>query len=167
MGSLCNYPPTEHIIALFPISAQPPFSYSAYSIDHLSPVLPGGAGAPKPGQRWDQQAGAAAGCEKVVYVAMRMFVWAVTQHCSPQISECHGRAWWMWFGVFCCVCSLQDARSSYRRILTDSARKLNAQGSQLGACIEKARPYYEARRLAKEVRLPLQLHATLQCICTN
>ncbi|XP_013882212.1 SH3 domain-binding protein 5-like isoform X2 [Austrofundulus limnaeus] len=46
---------------------------------------------------------------------------------------------------------LDDARSSYRRILTDSARKLNAQGSQLGACIEKARPYYEARRLAKEV----------------
>uniref|UniRef100_A0A672LNA2 SH3 domain-binding protein 5 n=1 Tax=Sinocyclocheilus grahami TaxID=75366 RepID=A0A672LNA2_SINGR len=46
---------------------------------------------------------------------------------------------------------LDEARSSYRRILTDSARKLNAQGSQLGACIEKARPYYEARRLAKEV----------------
>lgn len=54
--------------------------------------------------------------------------------------------------VSCCVCCLQDARSSYRRILTDSARKLNAQGCQLGACIEKARPYYEARRLAKEVR---------------
>ncbi|KPP63506.1 SH3 domain-binding protein 5-like [Scleropages formosus] len=45
---------------------------------------------------------------------------------------------------------LDDARSAYRRILTDSARKLNAQGSQLGTCIEKARPYYEARRLAKE-----------------
>lgn len=25
------------------------------------------------------------------------------------------------------------------------------QGSHLGSCIEKARPYYEARRLAKEV----------------
>ena len=50
---------------------------------------------------------------------------------------------------------LQDARSSYRKILTDSARKLNAQNAKLGACIEKARPYYEARRLAKEV-----------CICT-
>ncbi|XP_062845547.1 SH3 domain-binding protein 5-like [Trichomycterus rosablanca] len=45
---------------------------------------------------------------------------------------------------------LDEARSSYRKILTESARKLNAQGSQLGACIEKARPYYEARRLAKE-----------------
>ncbi|CAG02738.1 unnamed protein product, partial [Tetraodon nigroviridis] len=47
---------------------------------------------------------------------------------------------------------LDDARSGYRKILTESARKLNAQSSQLGGCIEKARPYYEARRLAKEVR---------------
>ncbi|KAM4725197.1 SH3 domain-binding protein 5-like [Anableps anableps] len=51
---------------------------------------------------------------------------------------------------------LEDARSSYRKILTDSARKLNAQGSQLGACIEKARPYYEARRLAKEAQQETQ-----------
>nr|XP_046273820.1 SH3 domain-binding protein 5-like [Scatophagus argus] len=56
---------------------------------------------------------------------------------------------------------LDDARSSYRRILTDSARKLNAQGSQLGACIEKARPYYEARRLAKEAQQETQ-KATLR-----
>uniref|UniRef100_A0A672Z4E5 SH3 domain-binding protein 5 n=1 Tax=Sphaeramia orbicularis TaxID=375764 RepID=A0A672Z4E5_9TELE len=59
-------------------------------------------------------------------------------------------------GVVPCVCFPQDARSSYRRILTDSARKLNAQGSQLGACIEKARPYYEARRLAKEAQQETQ-----------
>nr|XP_013998634.1 unnamed protein product [Salmo salar] len=51
---------------------------------------------------------------------------------------------------------LDDARSSYRRILTDSARKLNAQGSQLGTCIEKARPYYEARRLTKEAQQETQ-----------
>ncbi|KAF5898099.1 SH3 domain-binding protein 5-like, partial [Clarias magur] len=51
---------------------------------------------------------------------------------------------------------LDEARSSYRKILTESARKLNAQGSQLGACIEKARPYYEARRLAKEAQQETQ-----------
>ena len=45
----------------------------------------------------------------------------------------------------------QEARTTYRRILQESARKLNTQGSHLGSCIEKARPYYEARRLAKEV----------------
>ncbi|CAL8297175.1 unnamed protein product [Lota lota] len=51
---------------------------------------------------------------------------------------------------------LDEARSSYRKILTDSARKLNAQGSRLGTCIEKARPYYEARRLAKEAQQETQ-----------
>ncbi|XP_078073591.1 SH3 domain-binding protein 5-like isoform X2 [Mustelus asterias] len=45
---------------------------------------------------------------------------------------------------------LNEARNTYRKILSESARKLNAQGSDLGNCIEKARPYYEARRQAKE-----------------
>ncbi|XP_068106254.1 SH3 domain-binding protein 5-like [Hyperolius riggenbachi] len=47
---------------------------------------------------------------------------------------------------------LDDARTAYRRILTESARRLNSLATQLGACIEKARPYYEARRLAKEAQ---------------
>ncbi|XP_032997355.1 SH3 domain-binding protein 5-like isoform X2 [Lacerta agilis] len=51
---------------------------------------------------------------------------------------------------------LDEARTTYRRILSESARKLNAQGSQLGNCIEKARPYYEARRLAKEAQQETQ-----------
>ncbi|XP_075769830.1 SH3 domain-binding protein 5-like [Pelodiscus sinensis] len=51
---------------------------------------------------------------------------------------------------------LDEARTTYRRILSESARKLNAQGSQLGSCIEKARPYYEARRLAKEAQQETQ-----------
>ncbi|XP_024152782.1 SH3 domain-binding protein 5-like [Oryzias melastigma] len=51
---------------------------------------------------------------------------------------------------------LDEARSSYRRILSDSARRLKAQSSQLGACTERARPYYEARRLAKEAQQETQ-----------
>ncbi|KAG9333508.1 hypothetical protein JZ751_011435 [Albula glossodonta] len=51
---------------------------------------------------------------------------------------------------------LDEARSSYRKILTDSARKLNTHGAQLGTAIEKARPYYEARRLAKEAQQETQ-----------
>ncbi|KAM6038222.1 LOW QUALITY PROTEIN: SH3 domain-binding protein 5-like [Chlamydotis macqueenii] len=51
---------------------------------------------------------------------------------------------------------LDEARSAYRRILSESARKLDAQGSQLGGCIELARPYYEARRLAKEAQQETQ-----------
>ncbi|XP_062904209.1 SH3 domain-binding protein 5-like [Mobula hypostoma] len=51
---------------------------------------------------------------------------------------------------------LDEARNTYRKILSESARKLNAQGSQLGSCIEKARPYYEARRQAKEAQQETQ-----------
>ncbi|KAI4541327.1 hypothetical protein MG293_008469 [Ovis ammon polii] len=51
---------------------------------------------------------------------------------------------------------IQEARTTYRRILQESARKLNTQGSHLGSCIEKARPYYEARRLAKEAQQETQ-----------
>ncbi|KAM4641466.1 SH3 domain-binding protein 5-like [Discoglossus pictus] len=47
---------------------------------------------------------------------------------------------------------LDEARTAYRRILSESARRLNTLATQLGACIEKARPYYEARRLAKEAQ---------------
>ncbi|XP_075434242.1 SH3 domain-binding protein 5-like [Ascaphus truei] len=47
---------------------------------------------------------------------------------------------------------LDDARTAYRRILSESARRLNAHATQLGGCIDKARPYYEARRLAKEAQ---------------
>ncbi|KAG8448516.1 hypothetical protein GDO86_015561 [Hymenochirus boettgeri] len=47
---------------------------------------------------------------------------------------------------------LDDARTAYRRILSESARRLNGLATQLGACIDKARPYYEARRLAKEAQ---------------
>lgn len=50
----------------------------------------------------------------------------------------------------------QEARTTYRRTLQESARKLNTQGSHLGSCIEKARPYYEARRMAKEVGMGQQ-----------
>ncbi|XP_060706638.1 SH3 domain-binding protein 5-like [Hemiscyllium ocellatum] len=51
---------------------------------------------------------------------------------------------------------LNEARNTYRKILSESARKLNTQGSQLGNCIEKARPYYEARRQAKEAQQETQ-----------
>ncbi|XP_053577847.1 LOW QUALITY PROTEIN: SH3 domain-binding protein 5-like [Bombina bombina] len=47
---------------------------------------------------------------------------------------------------------LDEARTAYRRILSESARRLKTLATQLGACIEKARPYYEARRLAKEAQ---------------
>ena len=46
---------------------------------------------------------------------------------------------------------LQAARAGFRQVLTESTQKLNALSKKLGTCIEKARPYYEARMKAKEV----------------
>ena len=127
-------------------------------------VFKGRAGAPQSGQWWDQQAGAAAGCECSLSLTINKRTVSLT---SPfMIKNSTVSVIVMSFvidsiKVFYLVYfvlllkkfwfPLQDARSSYRKILTDSARKLNAQNAKLGACIEKARPYYEARRLAKEV----------------
>lgn len=55
-----------------------------------------------------------------------------------------GRAW-LKFEIF------QDARASFRQALTDSTHQLNALAKKLGSCVEKARPYYDARMKAKEV----------------
>ncbi|CAM4555051.1 unnamed protein product [Leuciscus chuanchicus] len=51
---------------------------------------------------------------------------------------------------------LQEFRSSHRRIMNESVLKLKAKSSELGSCIEKARPYYEARRKAKEAQQETQ-----------
>lgn len=51
--------------------------------------------------------------------------------------------------MFSIVC--QEVRSSHRRIMSESVLKLKAMSNELGTCIEKARPYYESRRKAKEV----------------
>uniref|UniRef100_A0A8C2GQR0 SH3 domain-binding protein 5 n=1 Tax=Cyprinus carpio TaxID=7962 RepID=A0A8C2GQR0_CYPCA len=51
---------------------------------------------------------------------------------------------------------LQEVRSSHRRIMNESVLKLKAKSSELGSCIEKARPYYEARRKAKEAQQETQ-----------
>uniref|UniRef100_A0A673NBL1 SH3 domain-binding protein 5 n=1 Tax=Sinocyclocheilus rhinocerous TaxID=307959 RepID=A0A673NBL1_9TELE len=51
---------------------------------------------------------------------------------------------------------LQEVRSSHRRIMSESVLKLKAKSSELGSCIEKARPYYEARRKAKEAQQETQ-----------
>ncbi len=41
--------------------------------------------------------------------------------------------------------------------MSESVLKLKTKSSALGSCIEKARPYYEARRKAKEVEEHLPL----------
>ncbi|XP_060552165.1 SH3 domain-binding protein 5-like isoform X2 [Ruditapes philippinarum] len=51
---------------------------------------------------------------------------------------------------------LDDARASFRQALTDSTYKLDALAKKLGSCVDKARPYYEARLKSKEVHVETQ-----------
>ena len=44
---------------------------------------------------------------------------------------------------------LDEARGAFRQMLTESAVRLNGLSKKLGGCIEKARPYYEARMHCK------------------
>ncbi|ESO99681.1 hypothetical protein LOTGIDRAFT_54577, partial [Lottia gigantea] len=48
---------------------------------------------------------------------------------------------------------LDDARASFRQVLSDSIQKLNVLAKKLGSCVDKARPYYDARVKAKEVHM--------------
>ncbi|XP_077996749.1 uncharacterized protein LOC144450058 [Glandiceps talaboti] len=51
---------------------------------------------------------------------------------------------------------LDDARAAFRQSLTESTNALNAEAKKLGSCIDKARPYYEARQTAKEAQQLIQ-----------
>ena len=46
----------------------------------------------------------------------------------------------------------QDARAAFRQTLSETTHKLDAIARKLGSVVEKARPYYDARFRAKEVR---------------
>lgn len=48
------------------------------------------------------------------------------------------------------VVLLQGSRETFRSLLCDSAARLDGLSRKLGSCIEKARPYYEARMRASE-----------------
>ncbi|XP_043216519.1 SH3 domain-binding protein 5-like isoform X2 [Amphibalanus amphitrite] len=45
---------------------------------------------------------------------------------------------------------LDDARAQFRSLLIESTQKIDALAKKLGSCVDKSRPYYEARIKAKE-----------------
>ncbi|XP_005104675.1 uncharacterized protein LOC101846373 [Aplysia californica] len=51
---------------------------------------------------------------------------------------------------------LDDARAAFRQVLSDSTQRLNGLAKKLGTCVDKARPYYEARMRLKEAHLESQ-----------
>ena len=46
----------------------------------------------------------------------------------------------------------QDSRACFRQLLSDSSHKINLLSKQLGSCVEKSKPYYDARCKAKELQ---------------
>ncbi|CAG5120550.1 unnamed protein product [Candidula unifasciata] len=51
---------------------------------------------------------------------------------------------------------LDDARTAFRQVLSESTQCLNALSRRLGSCVEKARPYYDARLRLREAHLESQ-----------
>ncbi|BFZ06324.1 hypothetical protein BsWGS_09363 [Bradybaena similaris] len=51
---------------------------------------------------------------------------------------------------------LDDARTAFRQVLSESTQCLNALSRKLGTCVDKARPYYDARMRLKEAHLESQ-----------
>lgn len=51
---------------------------------------------------------------------------------------------------------LQDARSHFRQLLSESSQKIDNLAKKLGSCVERARPYYEARIRSKELQSETQ-----------
>ena len=51
---------------------------------------------------------------------------------------------------------LDDARSRFRQLLCDTTMQIDILGKKLGSCVERARPYYDARMKAKEALLETQ-----------
>ncbi|XP_071452182.1 neurofilament light polypeptide-like [Hetaerina americana] len=51
---------------------------------------------------------------------------------------------------------LDEARARFRQLLSESTVRIDSLAKRLGSCIEKARPYYEARVKAKEALLETQ-----------
>lgn len=51
---------------------------------------------------------------------------------------------------------MQDARANFRLLLTESSQRINQIAAKLGNCIDRARPYYEARMRAKELQQETQ-----------
>lgn len=54
---------------------------------------------------------------------------------------------------------LDECRTSFRQLLCESSAKVDAIRIKLGMCVERARPYYEARFYANELLKQTQLAA--------
>lgn len=56
---------------------------------------------------------------------------------------------------------MQEANNAFRGSLNETSTQLQSLTKKLGSCVEKARPYYEAKENAKKLQLECQ-RAALQ-----
>ncbi|XP_039250580.1 SH3 domain-binding protein 5-like [Styela clava] len=56
---------------------------------------------------------------------------------------------------------LSETRNQYRTALSESTHQLNSLAKKLGDCVTKARPFYDAKQVAKEAQLETQ-HAAVR-----
>ncbi|KAB7498572.1 SH3 domain-binding protein 5-like protein [Armadillidium nasatum] len=52
--------------------------------------------------------------------------------------------------------ALEEANNSFRASLNETSSQLQALSKKLGICVEKARPYYEAKEKAKQLQIECQ-----------
>lgn len=63
--------------------------------------------------------------------------------------------------------SSQDARASFRQTLSESTQKLDVLAKKLGSSVEKARPYYDARVKARDVRNTMKVNLDNNFVMIN
>lgn len=51
-----------------------------------------------------------------------------------------------------CISGCQDSRQRFRAILVEATLKLDEQVKKIGKAVEESKPYWEARRVARQVR---------------
>lgn len=78
---------------------------------------------------------------------------------------CEVHPWCFWLGQadfrrllpkpeLCCLAIpwLQDARQKFRSVLVEATVKLDELVKKIGKAVEDSKPYWEARRVARQVR---------------
>ncbi|MGH0132831.1 UNVERIFIED_CONTAM: hypothetical protein FKN15_052586 [Acipenser sinensis] len=55
-----------------------------------------------------------------------------------------------------CCCTLQEARQKFRSVLVEATVKLDELVKKIGKAVEESKPYWEARRVARQAQLEAQ-----------
>lgn len=60
-----------------------------------------------------------------------------------------------------CICVYQDSRQKFRTVLVEATVKLDEQVKKIGKAVEESKPFWEARRVARQVRSRHEIYQTV------